>query len=199
MKKIQLVFSLLVFSFCLCLVTANALAGDEQQAKFNLKSILANAVPGETEGVTFDIQAGPVDSADAAKLALPWNVIPYQSYASEIVDVFEPTPRTDFTIGVTPMYLNTFFYVVNHPVTGIIVIHILYNTSGGQHQFWVHNVSDWFGEPYPGSYNWRFSWGWSEGAPDIPGNYMYLAFVIPYDGDALRFNPSARGLVNIQY
>ena len=151
---------------------------------------LGDAILGESGAVGFHLGRGLGRGMSSNRTlgSTYLNILPYLSYTSYDSDDFYPAPAYLFEIGVDPLYLNTYFAVLNHQTTGITVYHILYEYEGGQSQYFETDVPDWSGEPGD---QWCFTLYFSDGAPDIPGSYVYLAIVVPYDGDGYPFNPSA--------
>ena len=93
----------------------------------DLESLLADAVPGPMEGVSFSVQ-----KVGAGAEARPeyLNIYPYLAYTSAAgVEFYEPQVN-DFTVGGGEMWLNDYVILLNNDTCGIAVLHLLVDTGG---------------------------------------------------------------------
>lgn len=187
MRKILSTLSILIL---LALVAGVAGA---QAPEASWEAALANAVPGPTEGVRFvaeKVASGVETSPEAL------NIYPYLAYTAAAGNEFYEPPVTSFTVGVGEMWMNDYFVVINHATTGMKVLHLLVNQSGGQNWYYLQDVPTWTGNP---GEQWRFA-VYFYTVPDMPGTYLYLPITLPYDGDGYKLGKkSVFGPVTIHY
>lgn len=185
MKLRRLLAILFILGLCISLAPSGGLADGPERtpaiSEATLQSILENAVPGPTAGVSFTTE----QVSGAGERAAPKNVFPYLAYTADNVNDFYPTSKSDFTVGVGEMWLQAYFAILNHPVQGMAVVHLLINTAGPPHWYYVHDPPDFYGET---GQQWRFAMGWAA-TPDMPGQWVYLPIFLPYDGDGYPVNP----------
>jgi hypothetical protein len=146
------------------------------------EALLNDAAPIAVDGATVTLVGTDADASPDYS-----NVYPHQAWTSAQGVDFEPPPVSVFYVGQGEHWSNAYFYLLNHDLTGMAVVHIWINQSGGQHWYYVQNVPDFFGSQ---GQEWRFSVYWTA-VPDMPATWHYLPRYIPYDGDGYPFGPNA--------
>ena len=175
MKKTRVLTVLLLLVVALTLGSSTVIADGPGLSQAQIDWILANGT--ELTGLETSMEMVGTTNAVASDTL---NVYPYLAYTADQGVDFYPPPISQFFVGSGEMWMLDWFVILNHDVSGMAVIHILYNTGDpAASMYFVQDSPTFYGAVEE---MWRFGTYFTE-VPPIVGNWVYFPITRPYDGD----------------